>query len=146
MATHEVGVGIGVDLEQVGCVALNSHDPFGDPGVASSTMQRGQRVETGIDDRDVMTEPGQWNGQTAGAAAKIDDAQTTTELLRALDHDGPHGLPDGRGTHGGLDVTATTTSPFISHNKAPLVLVVADGQQARRGDSDDARVVSTLAP
>ena len=130
MATHEVGVGIGVDLEQVGCVALNSHDPFGDPGVASSTMQRGQRVETGIDDRDVMTEPGQWNGQTAGAAAKIDDAQTTTELLLALDHDGPHGLPDGRGAHRGLDITATTTSPFISHDKAPLVLVVADGQQA----------------
>lgn len=130
MAAHEVGVGIGVDLEQVGGIALNGHDPIGDPGVASSTMQRSQRVETGIDDRDVMTEPGQWNGQTAGAAAKIDDAQTTTELLLALDHDGPHGLPDGRGAHRGLDITATTTSPFISHDKAPLVLVVADGQQA----------------
>ena len=42
-----------------------------------------------------MTELGQRNGQTAGATAKIDDAQTTTELLLALGHDGPHGLPDG---------------------------------------------------
>jgi len=127
MAAHEVGVGIGVDLEQVCRVALHGHDPLGDPGVASSTMQRSQRIEAGIDDRDVMTEPGQWNGQAAGAAAKIDDAQTTTKLLLALGHDGPHRLPDGRGAHGGLDVTATTTSPFISHDKAPLVLVVADG-------------------
>ena len=130
MAAHEVGVGVGVDFKQVCGVPLHRHDPLGDPGVASSTMQRSQRVETGIDDRNVMTEPGQWNGQTAGAAAKIDDAQTTTELLLALDHDGPHGLPDGRGAHRGLDITATTTSPFISHDKAPLVLVVADGQQA----------------
>jgi hypothetical protein len=47
--------------------------------------------------------------------------------LLALDHEGPHGLPDSRSTHGGLDIAATTTSPFISHDKAPLVLVVAAG-------------------
>jgi len=130
MAAHEVGVGIWVDLEQVCGVALHGLDSLGDPGVASSAIQRGQRVEAGVDDRDVMTELGQWNGQTAGATAKIDDAQGATELLLTLDHDGPHGLPDGRGAQGGLDVAATTASPFISHGKAPLVLVVADGQQA----------------
>jgi hypothetical protein len=41
-----------------------------------------------------MTELGQGNGHTAGATAKIDDTQWTTELLLELDHDGPHGLPD----------------------------------------------------
>jgi hypothetical protein len=74
-----------------------------------------------------MTELCQWDCQTAGATTKIDDAQTATELLLTLDHNGPHGLPDSRGTQGGLDVAATTTSPFISHDKAPLVLVVAAG-------------------
>ena len=39
MAAHEVGIGVGVDLEQVGGVALHGHDPLGDPGVASSTRK-----------------------------------------------------------------------------------------------------------
>jgi hypothetical protein len=76
-----------------------------------------------------MTELGQRNGQAAGATAKIEDAQWTTELLLALDHDGPHGLPDGCGAYGALDPATTASSHFISHGKAPLVLVVADGQQ-----------------
>lgn len=42
-----------------------------------------------------MTEPSQWNGQTASATAEIDDTQAATELLLTLGHDGPHGLPDG---------------------------------------------------
>src|SRR5674476_1461948 len=130
MAAHEVGVGVGVDLKQVCGVALHGHDPLGDPGVAGATVQRGQRVEAGVDDRDVMTELGQWNGKTAGATAKIDDTQTPTELLLALEDDGPHGLPDSRGPHGSLDAAATTSSPFISHGKAPLLLVAADGRQA----------------
>jgi hypothetical protein len=58
-------------------------------------VQRGQRVKAGIDDRDVMTELGQWDGQTAGATAKVQDAQTSSELLLAIDHKGPHRLPDG---------------------------------------------------
>jgi hypothetical protein len=127
MAAHEVGVSVGVDLKQVCGVALHPNDELGDPGVAGPAIQRGQRVEAGVDDRDVMTELGQRDCQTAGATTKIDDAQTTTKLLLAFDHDGPHGLPDSGGTHGGLDVAATTTSPFISHDKAPLVLVVAAG-------------------
>jgi hypothetical protein len=134
-----------VDLEQVGCVALYGHDPLRDPGVAGSSMQRCQRVEAGVDDRDVMTELGQWNGQATGAAAKIENAQRTAELMFALDHEGPHGLPDGRGAQGGLNAAATAASHFISHGKAPLVLVVADGQQAGRGDCGEARVMSTLA-
>jgi len=130
MTAHEVGIGVGVNLEQVGGIALNRHNLIGDPGVTSATIQRGQRVQAGVDDRDVMTKLSQWNGQTAGATAKVDHAQTTTKLALAFDHESPHRLPDGRGAHGGLDATATTTSPFISHGKAPLVLVVADGQQA----------------
>jgi hypothetical protein len=93
-------------------------------------MQRGQRVEAGVDNRDVMTQLGKWNGQTAGATAKIDDAQRATELLLTFDHDGPHGLPDSSGAHGSLDAAATAASHFISHGKAPLVLVVADAQRA----------------
>jgi hypothetical protein len=77
-----------------------------------------------------MTELGQWNCHTAGTTAKIDHPQRTTELLLTLEHDGLHGLPDSRGAHGGLDVAATGASPFISHGKSPLVLVVAAGQQA----------------
>jgi len=42
-----------------------------------------------------VTELGQRNGQTTGATAKIDDSQTVAELVLALGHDGPHGLPDG---------------------------------------------------
>jgi hypothetical protein len=95
VAAHEVGVGVGMDLEQVGGVALDRHDPLGDPKVASSTGQRGQRVGAGVDDGDVVTELGQRNGQTTGATAKIDDSQTVAELVLALGHDGPHGLPDG---------------------------------------------------
>jgi hypothetical protein len=41
-----------------------------------------------------MTELGQWDGQTACATAKVEDAQASTELLLTLDHQGPHGLPD----------------------------------------------------
>jgi hypothetical protein len=93
-------------------------------------MQRGQRVEAGIDDRDVMTKLGQRNSQAAGASTKVDDAQRATELLLALDHDSPHRLPDGCSPHGGLDATTPATSHFIGHGKAPLVLVVADGQLA----------------
>jgi len=77
-----------------------------------------------------MAELGQWDGHAASATAEVDDPQAPAELLLALDHDAPHGLPDGRGAHGGLDTAATTTSAFISHGKAPLVLVVTDGQQA----------------
>ena len=95
MAAHEVGIGVRVDFEQVCRVALHGHDPLGDPGVASPAIERGQCVEARVDDRDVMTELGQWNGQTAGATTKIDDAQTATELLLAFEHKGPHGLPDG---------------------------------------------------
>jgi len=119
-----------VDFEQVGGVALHRHDPLGDPGVASSAVQRGQRVEAGVDDRDVMTELGQRDGHATGPTAKVDDAQRTTEPLLELDDDGPHGLPDCCGTHGGLDVAATAASHFISHGKAPLVLVVARRYQA----------------
>lgn len=93
-------------------------------------MERGQRVEAGVDDRDVMTELGQRHGQTAGATTKIDHAQRTTELLFTLEHDGSHGLPDGSGAHGGLDAASTTTAHFIGHGKAPLMLVVADGERA----------------
>jgi hypothetical protein len=39
VAAHEVGVGVGVDFEQVGGVALHGNDPLGDPGVAGSTRQ-----------------------------------------------------------------------------------------------------------
>jgi hypothetical protein len=95
MAADEVGIGVGVDLEQVCGVALDGHNPIGDPGVAGSTVQRGQRVKAGIDDRDVMTELGQWDRQTAGATAKVQDAQTSSELLLAINHKRPHGLPDG---------------------------------------------------
>jgi len=77
-----------------------------------------------------MTELGQRNGHTTGATAEIDHAQRTTELLLALEHDGSHGLPDSSRAHGGLDAAATTTSHFISHGKAPLMLVVADRQRA----------------
>ena len=93
-------------------------------------MQRGQGVEAGVDDGDVMTELSQGDGQAASTAAKVNDAQRTTELLLALEHDGPHGLPDGSGAHGGLDAASTTTSHFIGHGKAPLMLVVADRQRA----------------
>jgi len=30
VTAHEVSVGVGVDVEQVGGVALHSHDPLGD--------------------------------------------------------------------------------------------------------------------
>jgi len=56
----------------------------------------------------VVTQPGQRNGQTAGATAKIDDPQGPAELVLALGHEGPHGLPDGGGAHRGLDPAATT--------------------------------------
>ena len=95
VTAHEVGVRVGVNVEQVGGVTLHSHDPLGDPGVAGSTMQRSQRVEARVDDRDVMTELSQRNGQTASATAQIDDTQAATKLMLALGHDGPHGLPDG---------------------------------------------------
>jgi hypothetical protein len=42
-----------------------------------------------------MTELGQWNGQTAGATTQVDNTQTSPELLLAIDHKSPHGLPDG---------------------------------------------------
>ena len=77
-----------------------------------------------------MTELGQRNGQTAGATTKIDHAQRTTKLLFTREHDGSHGLPDGSGAYGGLDAAPTTASHFISHGKAPLMLVVADGKRA----------------
>jgi hypothetical protein len=76
-----------------------------------------------------MTELGQRNSQTTGATTKIDHAQMPTELLFTLEHDGSHGLPDSSGAHGGLDAASTTTSHFISHGKAPLMLVVADGKR-----------------
>jgi hypothetical protein len=93
-------------------------------------VQRGERVEAGVDNRDVMAKLGQGDGHTTRATAEIDNAKTPAELLLAFEHDGSHGLPDGRGAHGGLDIRPTTASPFISHGKAPLVLVVADGHQA----------------
>jgi hypothetical protein len=77
-----------------------------------------------------MPELGQWNRHTTGATAKIDNAQRTTELLLELGRDGPQGLPDSRGTHGGLDVATTAASRFISHGKAPLVMVATAGRQA----------------
>ena len=89
MAAHEVGISLGVDFEQVCCVALHGQDPLGDPGVGGTTVERGESVEAGVDDRDVMTKLGQWNGHTAGATAKIDDTQMTTELFFALDHNSP---------------------------------------------------------
>ena len=67
----------------------------GDVTVAATSGQGGQRVWAGVDDGDVVTELGQRNGQTTGATAKIDDSQTVAELVLALGHDGPHGLPDG---------------------------------------------------
>ena len=130
MAAHEISIGARMDLEQVCRIALHGHDPLSDPGVASPAMERGQSVEAGVDDGDVVTELGKRNGHAAGAAAKIENSQRTAELLLTLEHEGPHGLPDGRGTHGGLNAAATAASHFISHGKAPLVLVVADGQQA----------------
>jgi hypothetical protein len=130
VTAHEVGVSVGVDFKQVGGVTLHCHNPLGDPGVAGSTVQRGERVEAGVDDRDVMAKLGQWDGHATRATAKIDNAKSPAKLLLALDHDGPHGLPDGRGSHGGLDVPPTAASPFVSHGKAPLVLVVAGGHQA----------------
>ncbi len=95
VAAHKVGVGIGVDLEQIGGVALNGHDPIGDPRVTRSTRQRRQRVRAGVDDSDVVTKLGQRNGKTTRATTKIDDAQSMTESLLAFGHDGPHRLPDG---------------------------------------------------
>ena len=95
MAADEVGIGVGVDFEQVGGITLHGHNPLDNPGVTRSAVQRGQRVQAGFNDRDVMTEPGQWNGQTAGATAKVQDAQTSSELLLAINHKRPHGLPDG---------------------------------------------------
>ena len=94
MAADEVGIGVGVDFEQVGGITLHGHNPLDNPGVTRSAVQRGQRVQAGFNDRDVVTELSQRNGQTAGAPAKIEDAQATTELLLALEHDGPNGLPD----------------------------------------------------
>jgi hypothetical protein len=94
MAAHEVGIGFGVDLEQVCGIPLYSFDARSDPGVTGSTVQRGQRIKAGVDDRDVMAKLGQWNGQTAGATAKVDDAQTSPELLLAIDRKSPNRLPD----------------------------------------------------
>ena len=94
MAAHEVGVGVWVDLKQVCGVSLYGHDALADPGVTGSTVQRGQRVKAGVDDRDVMAELGQRNGQTTSATAKVDDPQTSPELLLAIEHKSPHGLPD----------------------------------------------------
>jgi hypothetical protein len=93
MAADKVGVGFGVDLEQVGRVSLHRDDPLGDPGVARPTVQRSQGVEAGVDDGDVMTKLGEGDGHATGATAEVDDAQASPELLLTLDHNAPHGLP-----------------------------------------------------
>ncbi len=94
MAAHEISIGVGVHLEQVCRIALHCDDPLSNSGVSSPAIERGQSIEAGVDDRDMVTELGQRNGHAAGTTAEVDDAQTAAELLLALDHDGTQGLPD----------------------------------------------------
>ena len=72
VAQHEVGL---VDqARQVGEVALLAGDPVGDAALAGTTVEGGEGVGAGVDDLDAVAQLGQRYGETAGAAADVDDA------------------------------------------------------------------------
>ena len=73
VAEHDVGLaGLG-DVEQVAEVALLAGDPVGHPGLAGAPVEGGQGVGAGVDDGDPVAEPGERDGEAAGAAADVED-------------------------------------------------------------------------
>ncbi len=82
VAQHEVGA-VGSDqVEQLGEVSLLTGDL--DPELAGAPGEGGQGVGAGVDDLDPVTELGHPDGGDAGAAADVDDVESTA--INAREH------------------------------------------------------------
>jgi hypothetical protein len=71
----DIGAALVDGLEQGRGIAEDSPDRVGDPGLRGTTLERRECVGTGVDDDDLMTEPGDSDGKSAGASTEVDDVQ-----------------------------------------------------------------------
>ena len=81
-------------MQQV-AVALHAADPIADAGGVGTAAQGGQGVGAGVDDGDVVPEPGERDGEHAAAAADVEHPQrgagTDDRVERGPDGCGPGG-------------------------------------------------------
>ena len=81
-------------MQQV-AVALDAADPLADAGGVGPAAQGGQGVGAGVDDGDVVSEPGERDGEHAAAPADVEHAQrgagADDRVERGPDGGGPGG-------------------------------------------------------
>ena len=75
VVTAVAAAAAGQDLVQQVAVALEAADPRPDAGGVGPAAQGGQGVGAGVDDGDVVAEPGERDGEHAAAAADVEHAQ-----------------------------------------------------------------------
>jgi hypothetical protein len=63
-------------LEEICGVTLNAANGFAEVGVRGSTLQRRERIRTGIDDGDAVSEQRQTYGISPGATPEIEHIQS----------------------------------------------------------------------
>ena len=86
----------GQHLVQQVAVALDAADPVADAGGVGAAAQGGERVGAGVDDGDVVAEPGERDGEHPAAAADVEDAQRRARADHRVQRRPDGSAPDGQ--------------------------------------------------
>ena len=82
MAEHGVDARCRHQIGQLSRITLDGADCSGEASLGGPPFERSERVRAGVDDGDPVTEPGQRDGEPAGAAAGVENVETGATVDR----------------------------------------------------------------
>jgi len=97
VAEHQVGAGGADRRHDLAGVSLLGVDPVGDACLGRTALQRGERVRAGVEHHDPVPQPGDRDGETAGATADVHDVELPTARGGPLGDQRVEGVPDDGG-------------------------------------------------